>query len=195
MQYRHKIPRNENKTFPETSEEIMRKKLLAVCALMALAAMGWGQSGGNAGWSKYSNDGGKFSVMLPATPDESSSAEKGILLHTFQVIQRPRMYMVIYSDYPDADLKLETSTRLKAERDGFLKGVSDGKVVSEREFKSKRGNTELPALEFTSETNNLQEPGGPGRTACLFCLCRRCERQRLNQPDRAFSRVFYPELK
>jgi len=44
---------------------------------------------------------------------------------------------------------LEISTGLKAERDGFLNGVSDGKARFEREFKFKRGNTELPALEFT----------------------------------------------
>ena len=132
----------------------MRKKLLIVCLLL-LGTISWGQSGENAGWSRYSHDGGKFSVMLPAAPEESSSTEKGVLLHTFKIIQRPRMYMVIYSDYPNADLKLEISTRLKAERDGFLNGVSDGKLISEREFKFKRGNTELPALEFTSETSNV----------------------------------------
>jgi hypothetical protein len=133
----------------------MRKKRFVICMLMALAAISWSQSGGNAEWSKYSNDGGKFSVMLPTTPEESSSTDKGVLLHTFKVIQRPRMYMVIYSDYPDADLKLETSTRLKAEQNGFLNGMKNGKLVSERELKFKRGNTELPALEFTSETSNV----------------------------------------
>lgn len=133
----------------------MRKKLLIVCLVMTFAAAGKGQSGDSSGWSKFSNDGGKFSVMLPAAPEESSSTEKGVLLHTFKIIQRPRMYMVIYSDYPDADLKLEISTRLKAERDGFLNGLSNGKLISEREFKSKRGNTELPALEFTSETDKV----------------------------------------
>ena len=133
----------------------MRKKSLIVCLMMTLAAASWSQAGGNSGWNKFSSDGGKFSVMLPAAPDEGSSTEKGVLLHTFKVIQRPRMYMVIYSDYPNADLTLEISTRLKAERDGFLKGVSDGKLISEREFKFKRGNTGLPALEFTSETSNV----------------------------------------
>lgn len=132
----------------------MRKTLLVIC-LMLLGAIGWSQSSDNTGWSKYSNDGGKFSVMIPAAPEESSSTEKGVLLHTFTILQRPRVYMVIYSDYPDADLKLETPTRLKAERDGFLKGVPDGKLITEREFKFKRGNTELPALEFSTETGSV----------------------------------------
>lgn len=132
----------------------MRKKLFIVC-LLVLGTISRSQSGDNAGWSKYSNDGGKFSVMMPAAPEESSSTDKGVLLHTFKILQRPRVYMVIYSDYPDADLKLDTPTRLKAERDGFLKGVDDGKLISEREFKFKRGDTELPALEFTSETGNV----------------------------------------
>ncbi|MGC2694766.1 MAG: hypothetical protein WA738_03165 [Candidatus Angelobacter sp.] len=133
----------------------MRKKILGICVLLAVQAAAWAQTGGDAGWSKYSNDPGKFSVMLPAVPEENSATDKGVLLHTFKVIQRPRMYMVIYSDYPDADLTLETSVRLKAERDGFLKGVTDGKLISEREFKFKRGSTELPALEFTCETANV----------------------------------------
>ena len=131
----------------------MRKKILVVCLLL-IGTVGRSQSGGNAGWSKYSNDGGKFSVVMPAAPEESSSSEKGVLLHTFKIIQRPRMYMVIYSDYPDADLKLEISTRLKAERDGFLSGVSDENSFPNVNLSS-RGDTELPALEFTSETNTV----------------------------------------
>jgi len=132
----------------------MHRKSLTIGILLALGIAAWAQAGTD-GWSKYSNNPGKFSVLLPGQPDESSDTEKGVLLHTIKVIQRPRMYMVIYSDYPDADLQMETSARLKAERDGFLKGVSDGKLISEREFKFKRGSTELPALEFTSETANV----------------------------------------
>jgi hypothetical protein len=119
-----------------------------------LAVAGRTQSS-DSGWSKYSNDAGKFSMLVPGTPEESSSTEKGVILHTFKVLQRPRLYLVIYSDYPDVDLELKTSTRLAAERDGFIKGLSNGKLVSEREITFKRGNTELPALEFTAETDNV----------------------------------------
>jgi hypothetical protein len=129
----------------------MRRKPFAVCVLLVLGIAAWAQNGGD-GWSRYSNEGGKFSVLVPAQLEEGSKTEKGVLLHTFQVVQAPRMYMVLYSDYPEADLKVETPERLKAERDGFLKGTSDGKLISEREFKFKRGSTELPALEFTSES-------------------------------------------
>jgi hypothetical protein len=129
----------------------MRRKLFAVCILLALGIAALAQNGGD-DWSKYSNEGGKFSVLVPAQPEEGSKTEKGVLLHTFQIIQSPRMYMVLYSDYPEADLKVETSARLRAERDGFLKGTSDGKLISEREFKFRKGSTELPALEFSSET-------------------------------------------
>ena len=133
----------------------MRKAILGICILLAVHAPVWAQSGGDAGWTKYSNGPGRFSVMLPGTPEEGSTTEKGILLHTFKVIQRPRMYMVIYSDYPDADLKLETSVRLAAERDGFVKQVADGKLISQREFKFKRGSADLPALEFTTGSQNI----------------------------------------
>jgi hypothetical protein len=119
-----------------------------------LAVAGRTQSS-DSGWSKYSNDAGKFSMLVPGTPEESSSTEKGVILHTFKVLQRPRLYLVIYSDYPDADLELKTSTRLAAERDGFIKGLTNGKLISEREITFKRGNTELPALEFTAETDNV----------------------------------------
>jgi hypothetical protein len=134
----------------------MSRRSLVMCVVLALALgiAALAQPAAD-GWSKYSNDAGRFSVSLPGQPDEGASTQNGVQLHTFKVVQRPRMYMVIYSDYPDADLQLETTKRLNAERDGFLKGVSDGQLVSERQLKFKRGNSELPALEFTSETSNV----------------------------------------
>ena len=131
----------------------MRSRIWGICVLLAFTMAVRAQSGGGEGWSTYSNDAGKFSIMLPAAPAEGSTTEKGVLLHTFQVVQKPRIYMVLYSDYPDADLTLETATRLKLEKDGFLRGLS-GSLVSEREFKFKRGATELPAMDFTAETNS-----------------------------------------
>ena len=133
----------------------MRRTYSALCLLLLIAIAGWSQTAEEPTWSKYSNDNGKFSVMLPGQPEEKSSTENGVVLNTFKVLQRPRMYMVIYSDYPDADLKLETRERLNAERDGFIKNITDGKLVSEREFKFKRGSTDLPALEFTAETPTI----------------------------------------
>jgi hypothetical protein len=132
----------------------MFKRSVVFCFLLLFAAAAWAQSG-EAGWKKYSSEAGKFSMQVPGTPDESSSTEKGVMLHTFKVLQRPRLYLVIYSDYPDADLQLKTSNRLSAERDGFIKGLTNGKLVSEREITFKRGNTELPALEFTAETDSV----------------------------------------
>jgi hypothetical protein len=132
----------------------MFKRSVIFSLLLMLAVAGWAQSG-QQGWSKYSNDAGKFSMFVPGTPEETSSTAKGVLLHTFKVLQRPRLYLVIYSDYPDADLELKTAARLAAEKDGFLKGLSNGKLISEREITFKRGNTDLPALEFTAETDSV----------------------------------------
>jgi hypothetical protein len=132
----------------------MFKRSVVASMVLMFALAGWAQSGG-AGWSRYSSDAGKFSMLVPGTPDETSSTAKGVLLHTFKVLQRPRLYLVIYSDYPDADLELKTSARLDAERDGFIKGLTNGKLVSEREITFKRGDAELPALEFTAETDNV----------------------------------------
>jgi hypothetical protein len=106
----------------------------------------------DAGWTTYKSNDGKFSVVFPIQPEESSSVDKSVTLHTYKVLQRPRIYIVIYSDYPDADLALDTATRIKAERDGFVKGLTNATVIAERQFSFKRGNSELPALEFTSET-------------------------------------------
>ena len=130
----------------------MRTRLSGICVLVLFTAGLWAQTGAAAGWSIYSNDAGRFSVLLPAAPQEGSSTEKGVLLHSFQVVQKPRMYMVVYSDYPEADLRLETPARLKAEMNGFLTGIN-GTLVSQREFKFKRGTAELPAVEFTAETS------------------------------------------
>jgi hypothetical protein len=132
----------------------MFKRSIVACLVLMFALAGWAQSG-DAGWSKYSNGAGKFSMVVPGTPEETSSTAKGVLLHTFKVLQRPRLYLVIYSDYPDADLELKTSARLAAEKDGFLKGLTNGKLISEREFNFKRGDADLPALEFTAETDSV----------------------------------------
>ncbi len=137
----------------------MRRTYFASFLLLLFAITALCQTTDAPAWSKYSNDAGKFSVMLPGQPEEKSSTENGVVLNTFKVLQRPRLYMVIYSDYPDADLKLETRERLNAERDGFLKNITDGKLISEREFKFKRGSTDLPALEFTAETPNINYKG------------------------------------
>jgi hypothetical protein len=130
----------------------MRVKFTVPLLLLALAAAAIAQG---ADWNKYSDEPGKFSMLLPGQPEQSSSTEKGVVLHTFKLIVRPRLYMVIYSDYPEADAKLETTHRLQAERDGFIKGISDGRLISERQFTFKRNSEDLPALEFASETSKV----------------------------------------
>src|SRR3954468_6314566 len=99
----------------------MRTKL--AISLLVIGVAAWSQTAGEPAWTKYSHDGGKFSVTLPGQPEENSKSQNGVQLHTFQLVQRPRMYMVIYSDYPEGDLKLETSRRLRLEQEGFLKGI------------------------------------------------------------------------
>ena len=68
----------------------MLKRYLVACLVLMFALAGWAQSG-EAGWSKYSSDAGKFSMLVPGTPEETSSTAKGVLLHTFKVLQRPRL--------------------------------------------------------------------------------------------------------
>lgn len=128
-----------------------KKRILGWSVWLWVIAAGLAQTAGDPGWVKYSNQEGKFSALFPVQPQESSTTEKGVVVHLIQVMQRPRAYMVVYSVYTPADLLMEMSARLKAEREGFLKGIDNGQLVSEREFKFKRGSQELPALEFTAE--------------------------------------------
>jgi len=132
----------------------MNRKLLLLLLVLAFGIGALAQTSTDS-WNKFTSDAGKFSVLFPGQPEENSATEKGVLLHTFRVLARPRIYMVLYSDYPDADLTLDIKTRLRAERDGFIKGGTEGKLISEREFKFKRGSTELPALEFISEDGTI----------------------------------------
>jgi hypothetical protein len=127
-------------------------KVAGLWFVLLLAAASVAQTSSDGGWTRFSSEGGKFSALFPGAPEQNSTTEKGVVLHTVTLVDRPRVYMVLYSDYPEADGKLETTQRLNAERDGFLKGTTEGKLVAERQFKFKRGSTELPALEFTSET-------------------------------------------
>jgi hypothetical protein len=133
----------------------MRVKVIGFFLLLALAAAGVAQSSPGADWTRYSSEQGKFSMLVPGQPEQNSSVEKGVVLHTFKLLVRPRLYIVIYSDYPESDTKVEITQRLQAERDGFIKGLSDARLISERQFTFKRNSEDLPALEFTSETSNV----------------------------------------
>ena len=78
----------------------MRMKVAGVFVLFCLISVSFGQTGSDGGWTRFTSQAGKFSVLLPAQPHEDSATEKGVLLHTFTVLDRPRMFMMLYSDYP-----------------------------------------------------------------------------------------------
>jgi hypothetical protein len=127
----------------------MRRRAFAISLWLVIAAAAQGQS-----WKPYSNQPGSFSVMLPADPTETSRNDDGVMLHTFKVTRLPRqIYMVIYSDYPIRDFKMSPTARLNAERDEFVK--HGGRLISEHAFKFRRGSSELPALEFYSESGGF----------------------------------------
>ncbi len=104
----------------------------------------------NSGWIRYSNDPGRFSVLLPTSPEEGTSEEKNVTLHTFTLKQTGIIYLIVFSDYPDADLKLDMDTRLAGERDAFLKTLN-ATLISEKRFTASRGAAQIPATEFTAD--------------------------------------------
>lgn len=90
---------------------------------------------GEVNWKEFSSEEGRFSVLLPRTPrqtTETVDAPSGeIDEHTFTTIYGDTTYVVSYSDYPQSLTSGDTRAVLDALRDSAVTGFS-GKLLSER---------------------------------------------------------------
>lgn len=130
----------------------MTAKLWTLFVLLCLLCVAQAQTHQDE-WTKYSDEDGRFSVMLPAQPEQTSESEKGVVVHGLRVIKAPLVCIIAYSDYPSVGSDIDVA--LNAERDSFIKPV-EASIVSEKRFKyRKAGGGEVPALEFTAESAKL----------------------------------------
>jgi hypothetical protein len=128
----------------------VRRRVTAVLLALAWLAMAapdaLAQNPG--GWMHFSHDAGRFTVLVPARPTESSRNESGTAVSTFRAVHGPMVFAIVIVDYPPSAYDVED--RLGSERDGFLTG-SKGRLRAERRTSHRRGSTDLPGLEFTSD--------------------------------------------
>lgn len=104
------------------------------------------------GWIKFSNDLGRFSVLVPTAPSEKSEtkdSEHGpFTTHLFIVRGSPvsPVYLIGWVDY-DPSFNFNRQAELEANRDNFVKGLN-ATLLSTRTTTIDG----YSALEFTAET-------------------------------------------
>lgn len=93
------------------------------------------QLSGDASWREFIPEEGRFSILVPRTPRETTETietEMGTLdEHTFTIIHGDIAYIVNYGDYPQGLMNADHYAMLNALRDGAVESVG-GKLLSER---------------------------------------------------------------
>ena len=101
------------------------------------------------GWTRYSPEGGNFSVLMPGNPKaevENKIASFGAYSsYLFSETKAGTLYMIGWADYPP-NVTLNVQGEITATRDNFLKSVN-GTLIAEKEI-SLDGH---PGLEFTAD--------------------------------------------
>ena len=107
----------------------------------------------SAGWVKFTSDAGRFSVMMPETPEDkvetTDSAHGPYTTHLFIVRNKPNVYLIGWVDY-DPSFNFNRQAELEANRDNFVKGIS-AKLINSRPTVIDG----YSAIEFTAETDEL----------------------------------------
>ncbi len=115
----------------------MRKKVF-IFAFPALIFIAIGC--GKAEWKDFKSEAGAFSVQLPGTPVEKTEpvnvAKLGTInMVTYTLEQKDGAYMAAYNDYPYGLFEQTTPDKvLDGARDGAVRNVQDGKLVSEQKI-------------------------------------------------------------
>lgn len=107
-------------------------------------------SDNNGGWVKFTSEMGRFSVLMPETPEEkidTTPSEHGpYTTHLFVVRHDPNVYLIGWVDY-DASFNFNKQSELAANRDNFVKGIK-ATLVSTRPVMLDG----YSAIEFVAET-------------------------------------------
>lgn len=104
----------------------------------------------NGGWTQFSSETGRFSVLMPLIPEEKTetvnSAHGPYTTHLFITKDTTSVYLIGWVDY-DPSFNFNRQAELEANRDNFVKGISATLVNSRATVID--GYT---AIEFSAET-------------------------------------------
>jgi hypothetical protein len=103
------------------------------------------------GWTAFNSEAGRFSVLMPETPDVKSptttQSEHGpYTTHMFIVRDATSVYLIAWVDYAP-EFNFNRQAEMEANRDNFIKGIN-GRLVTTRTT-SIDG---YSAIEFVAET-------------------------------------------
>lgn len=106
----------------------------------------------NGGWVRYNSVSGRFSVLMPSTPEEkteTTDSDHGpYTTHLFVVRDGNNVYLIGWVDY-DPSFNFNRQAELEANRDNFVKGIN-ATLTSTRAFTLDG----YPALEFSAEAGD-----------------------------------------
>ena len=124
----------------------MRKTVFALLVSLLVTANAAAQSNQTeqTGWEEFAPEGGRFSILFPNKPVESTTTKTNYTLHSFTALAGRGTYVASYADYQQ--IKLEPAAFLIANRDRFIKSMQ-AKLVSSREI-TVEGHT---GIEFIGE--------------------------------------------
>jgi hypothetical protein len=104
----------------------------------------------NGGWVRYNSVSGRFSVLMPVTPQEKTETTESdhgpYTTHLFIAKSDPNVFLIGWVDY-DPSFNFNRQAELEANRDNFVKGIN-ATLVSTRSLNLDG----YPALEFSAET-------------------------------------------
>jgi hypothetical protein len=130
----------------------MRKKTGALFLICMLTVIAHGLQT-NKEWSAFAPEGGRFSILMPSTPEakmEKAQSKYGpYTTHIFISQGDGELFAAGWVDYAP-DFNFDVEAEIKANRDNFLKDFAT--QLSEKRV-TLDGN---PGIEFTAETNDKQ---------------------------------------
>ena len=104
----------------------------------------------NGGWVRYNSESGRFSVLMPETPEEKTDTTQSdhgpYTTHLFVVRDTKNVYLIGWVDY-DPSFNFNRQAELEANRDNFVKGIN-ATLTSTRALNLDG----YSALEFSAET-------------------------------------------
>ena len=104
------------------------------------------------GWTKFTSEEGRFSVLMPGTPEdkvETTPSDHGPYTTHLLILRQPRnVFLIGWVDY-DPSFNFNRQTELEMNRDNFVKGVN-ARLIETRATRIDG----YPALEFTAENAN-----------------------------------------
>ena len=104
----------------------------------------------NGGWVRYNSENGRFSVLMPETPEDKAettqSSHGPYTTHLFIVRDTKNVYLIGWVDY-DPSFNFNRQAELEANRDNFVKGIN-ATLVTTRATQIDN----FPVIEFSAET-------------------------------------------